>query len=929
MPGGTSMNNQDYFPGASAQGWQQSRTSHSPRSQFPNRDSFTIARGTFLEHSQHQKYSSISSIEPSALRPIRETQTVPIGLDSHKNLGRQDLTRDEPTGSASVVGQTKAIGVWRDGKTIWIPEHIFEQFSSPSDNLTQEQLQSVPSNNATPQRPDTRISIPANTAGGSISSHSASSSRTAEPWSPQHSIGTSQTSSDVLTTSEESQWSMKDNQAAQITTNNGFEGEVLDSIHLAPDTQPLSNPFPPPLQPRNPRRLSGQQHRSFRPNRNAVCEEVDRNSVHITGSTERLARSSMEELPPVPKKSRKRDFIRNLSRRGISRIKSNPSIAESSIPNGTPPIPVVPHVWRQSTANSPPDSVCDPFLEARNAPTPPRGEDSISSDAAASLLLHILEQIDDLKDLLSASQINRGFYRVFKCYELHLLKNALRNRSPPAWELREVGPRQIIGAAESTDVKYTPRTYVQFVSRDRYILSAIKTTIHSKCHSLLREDTIYGLRGCNSSQSRRIDDALWRIWTFSTIFGAGNKRESDIEGQIDWLQGGPKARKKQVPRSIYNPRSILHNAPPSFAMGNSDGLSADELHDMMEMWNCLRSLLSGVVGIERVKQAKAYGVFNGQNVRARDKLHEEFVLEEWLNYVLTLGLSVILDLAHAAPHPSSRVFAIASHMGWTTWRRPFGEASRDRFLKETVSRLYEDKTARASHRAVSTQKTHNTQEDKCRSRMLAEELRQVKLNTDFDSVPFSAERPMSACTDRLESLDLADPKVSDGTLTPLDKTDPVFAKTKSNELTNDCRGRLRQPCETTFQAGPIDDHRHRPPSHPYGSRSSSVPASVNGVSSSSAHQSDQSRTRQNSPSVSAKEVDTSQNPALPMKSAERVTFVRLVSKGWTPNDARQACKAIAANGKHLNHDHAVGRASEWLAERGIFPNPSCSSTLPG
>ena len=213
-----------------------------------------------------------------------------------------------------------------------------------------------------------------------------------------------------------------------------------------------------------------------------------------------------------------------------------------------------------------------------------------------------------------------------RCHEMHLLKNVLRNRSPPAWELLEVGPRQIIGAAESTHVEYNPKTYVQFVSRDEYILSAIRTMIHSKCHSFLREDTIDGLRGRDSAKSRRVDDALWRIWTFSTIFGAEKKRESDIEGQIDWLQGGLMARKKQVPTSNYSPRGVLHNAPSSFAMGNSDGLSADEMHDMMEIWNCLRSLLSGVVGTDRVEQAKSHGVFNGQNVRSKDKLHEEFVL---------------------------------------------------------------------------------------------------------------------------------------------------------------------------------------------------------------------------------------------------------------------------------------------------------------
>ena len=221
-----------------------------------------------------------------------------------------------------------------------------------------------------------------------------------------------------------------------------------------------------------------------------------------------------------------------------------------------------------------------------------------------------------------------------------------------------------------------------------------------------------------------------------------------------------------------------------------------------------------------------------------------------MNYVLTLGLSAILDLADAATHRSPRVFVIASHMGWTTWKRPFGEASRSRFLKEAVSRVCKDKVAQQSQQVDSTQQPHDKQRDRTRSSILAEELSQVKLDTDFTNVPFSAERPMSVCSGKLESVDLAD-----------------------------------------------------------GNAQSGIP--------------------QTGQSVGPEAVESGSNPALPVKSVERVALVDLVSKGWTPNDAREALKAIDANGKQLDHDDAVEKASAWLTEQGESSNASCQSTYPG
>ena len=306
MPGATSMNNQDYMPGTSAQGRQQIRSNRSSRSQSVHCDHLPATHNGFSECCQHHRYTFSPSIDSSALQRIPERQSVTTNFDSHKDLGCQDLSPSEHISAASAVGQTKAFGVWRNGKVIWIPDYIFEQFSGPLDNLTEDSSQSHLSQ-ATPSRPDVRISIPANIVDGSVSSHSSSSSRGSETWSPHHSIETSRTSFDASTPAEESKWSTKDNQMVPTTTYKVFEGDNTGSFHLTTDTQLSNNASPPPLQPRNPRRISG-QHRSFRHDSDATGKESEL-VAHNIESRERLARRSMDQIPHVPEKSRKRDFI--------------------------------------------------------------------------------------------------------------------------------------------------------------------------------------------------------------------------------------------------------------------------------------------------------------------------------------------------------------------------------------------------------------------------------------------------------------------------------------------------------------------------------------------------------------------------------------------------------------------------------------------
>ena len=67
------------------------------------------------------------------------------------------------------------------------------------------------------------------------------------------------------------------------------------------------------------------------------------------------------------------------------------------------------------------------------------------------------------------------------------------------------------------------------------------------------------------------------------------------------------------------------------------------------------------------------------------------VVEEWVWYLLTLGPSVILDLATPSDQAGSNGFVIAAENGWTSWSLPAEGMSRSTFLKEAVTRVYQER----------------------------------------------------------------------------------------------------------------------------------------------------------------------------------------------------------------------------------------------
>lgn len=369
---------------------------------------------------------------------------------------------------------------------------------------------------------------------------------------------------------------------------------------------------------------------------------------------------------------------------------------------------------------------------------------AISSNDAEKVIIKIFEGCAGLRDLFSLAMINRGFYKVFKQHELYLMQRVLRNESPPAWELRM-----------STQQPYTAKTFVQYIKTDTLIITELKSLIIGRCKSYLRPETIAGLHARDTVTSAKVDDAMWRIWSFCHLFGNESNREEDIVAQCDWLRGGVDRRSNQRQSAItaaaskVRPSSICPY-PRHFGRGNaSEGLNADQLFDMTEMWNCLQALLGGILGVGRAQLARQYMVFNNKGMLPEEGKpdEEDKLLEEWVHYLLTLGPAVVLDLAAKAEAPSNDVFKLAREMGWSKWSLLSSGASRHTFFKEAVTRVYKERAPQSASPldpASAKEAQSQLQRRRTRHKVLATELKQKRAQGDFDHVPFTTEeRPMS------------------------------------------------------------------------------------------------------------------------------------------------------------------------------------------
>ncbi|KKY13832.1 putative f-box domain protein [Diplodia seriata] len=383
----------------------------------------------------------------------------------------------------------------------------------------------------------------------------------------------------------------------------------------------------------------------------------------------------------------------------------------------------------------------------------------IAPDAAEVVILSIYERVHCLDDLFSLARVNRGFYRVFKRHELRLMRSALQNECAPAWEHRESSPPYPYEGAEQQylqvpnldsalpEPEHTATTYFRHHMRDTHIITALKSLVLTRCQSFLRPETVMALASRDAARAARIDRAFWRIWTFCTIFGYGKGREDDIVGQMDWLRGGPLVHQTSIRATImtsdsFDASGALLNAPEHFAKGNGPkGLSAEELYDMTEIWTCMGVLVSALEG--RTEQAREFGVYEVTDVRGGDIDGEEKMLQEWLYYLSTLGLSVVLEVAAVSTKTDSSAFMLALENGWMNWVPPQHDGSRRAFLKEAVARVYEEKIAAMAVTSPQDEVAEMRQVQRQRMAAHKAEIRTRRRTGDYALVRMSMERPMS------------------------------------------------------------------------------------------------------------------------------------------------------------------------------------------
>lgn len=115
-----------------------------------------------------------------------------------------------------------------------------------------------------------------------------------------------------------------------------------------------------------------------------------------------------------------------------------------------------------------------------------------------------------------------------------------------------------------------------------------------------------------------------------------------------------------------------------------------------------------------------------------------------------------------SPHsPTVTTFAHARSRGYTAWSRPSLGASRSTFLKEAVSRVYEEKMCQrhptiavsSSPTADSPSSPSDAQSSRQRCAAHAAEIRAKRNDPAFKALPPSEERPMSNYPDVVEKLE--------------------------------------------------------------------------------------------------------------------------------------------------------------------------------
>ncbi|KAI5196922.1 hypothetical protein E4T39_07576 [Aureobasidium subglaciale] len=407
----------------------------------------------------------------------------------------------------------------------------------------------------------------------------------------------------------------------------------------------------------------------------------------------------------------------------------------------------------------------------------------------------ILASASSFEDLKSLSVLTKDTRRYYEGNKLRLLKSVLFNVSPPAWELRELSPFPF-GNFMATDffehTEITPSAYMSCVNHDQRIMQELKAMLAAKCQSFLRPETVSSLttKGCT-----RVENAIYRIWSFCKMFGCDRGREYDLKGQTDWLKGGVLAHQKGCAATLsfsleVEVEGILLNAPDHFAAGNMSGLSAEQLYDMLEIWECLYSLMQHYEG--EISKAQSCGIFRHTGGNFADSFAQDRVIEEWIAYILSLGPSVVLELARF--EDACAGFGFAHLNEWTDWTPPQSGMTRRRFFREPVSQLYEERLL------ASTASVHT----KDATKALLRKRQTAEINLAYRQMSLrNANQVQSSCP-----LSRHDSAVAPEVLKrPTSKRHSTPTSPRSPSTSTRSAGRVQSPTWSPRKVSPIIEHR--------------------------------------------------------------------------------------------------------------------------